>query len=78
MSNFINDELTELAHEHASYWTGTLMEKLIDYDLELGDLESLEAHLKESSQLMFEHEYDPDGVSETPNRGFNLDATDVY
>ena len=59
MSKQANTDLLELAHEHSEYWTGTLMGKLIDHDVETNDLESLEAHLKESSNLMFEAEYNP-------------------
>ncbi len=78
MSHHINEDLIELAHEHSLYWEGTLMQKLIDFDLERGDLEGLEAHLKESAAIMFQREYNPDGPTQKINRGFNLEAVDTY
>ena len=57
MANNIK-ELLELAADHIDYWEGTLIAKMLEYDIENNDYKSLEEHIKHSAQLMFEHEYD--------------------
>jgi len=50
-------ELLELAVDHIDYWDGTLVAKLLEYDIENNDYDALEEHIKQSMQMMFDAEY---------------------
>lgn len=78
MSDYNNDQLTELAHDHSEYWVGTVMGAVIDNDLETGDYEALEAHLKESAQLMFERDYQPEPMTDEIADQIWKEASDVF
>lgn len=67
MSNQANTELEEAARFYMEEWTGTLMEKLLQHDLETLDYESLAAHVAEARKMSFDLEYQPE-LSPT---GFN-------
>lgn len=59
MSLQANTELMELAQYHLDYWAGEGIGKVIEADIERGDLEQLEADIKQSASLMFQLEYNP-------------------
>ena len=50
-------ELLELAVDHIDYWEGTLVAKLLEYDIANNDYDALEEHIKQSMQMMFDTEY---------------------
>ena len=50
-------EMLELAVDHIDYWEGTLIAKLLEYDIANNDYKALAEHLKQSSSLMFDNEY---------------------
>lgn len=60
MSNNVNSELLELASHHIDYWAGEGIGAVIEQDIELNDLEALEAHIQESAKIMFQLEYNPE------------------
>lgn len=60
MSLQANTDILELAADHLDYWAGEGIGAAIAQDIERGDLEGLEAHIKESAKLMFDLEYNPD------------------
>ena len=71
MSNSINTDLLELAAEHLEYWAGEGIGKAIEFDLQINDLQKLEADIKESARQMFDLEYNPDET-------YFIGANDVY
>ena len=55
MSNKINDELYDKALEVMEYFTGTLIERTIQRDLDSDDLEALKYHVDNAwRQMRFE------------------------
>lgn len=66
MSNQTNDTLVEEAMFYMDFFTGTIMEKLLEWDIHINDMEALQQHLKEARDASFEIAYQP------------LGATDVY
>lgn len=68
MTNRVNTELIELASDHIDYWAGEGIGAVIIEDIHRGDLDALQAHIKESAKLMFDLEYNPT----------ELEATDAY
>ena len=55
MSNKINDELYDKALEVMEYFTGTLIERTIQRDLDSDDLEALKYHVDKAwRQMRFE------------------------
>lgn len=67
MSNQANTELLEAAAFYMDEWTGTIMERLLQQDLDTGDYESLYSHVKEARNMSFERDYQP----ELTPTGFN-------
>jgi hypothetical protein len=70
MSNQVNDDLLELAHEHIEYWAGEGVAKNILFDIQINDLDKLRKDLEASAKMMFDLEYNPDEVM--------IGANDVY
>ena len=54
--------LMELAAEELDTWTGTLMGRLIEWDLEQKDWESLAQHVREAQALDFQLNYNPNDI----------------
>jgi hypothetical protein len=57
MSNTTNSNLIEQANELMEYFTGTYVERVIQRDVESGDLEALRFHIAEyEAQINFERD----------------------
>jgi hypothetical protein len=63
MSNQVNTELYERAAEMLDYWTGTIMEKLIQHDIDTGDLESLYHHVCDAEGRASQQEVEASDVA---------------
>lgn len=61
MSHNSNTNIMEEAQQALEYWEGEGIGKVIEADIDRNDLEALAQHLKESSKLIFESEYNPNG-----------------
>lgn len=64
MSNQTNSLLIEEALDLVDYFEGKLPAKLIRQDLQNHDLESLQYHVKQARDMMFDLEYRPDEASD--------------
>jgi hypothetical protein len=62
MSKAENDSLYELASEHMQYWAGTQWEDRFQNALDRDDLDELALLLKQSAQIMWQNEYNPNEV----------------
>lgn len=61
MSTEVNTLLFERAAEQIDRWEGTIMAKMIEYDLETEDLDQLSVHVSEAEALEAQegvHAYD--------------------
>lgn len=63
MSNDINADLLERAADMIDVWDGTIMAKLIEYDIERGDMEELHQHVCEAEALLRKQEAEATDVA---------------
>lgn len=59
MSNQANTQLMERAQEAMEYWTGTMHERVLQRDIDSGDVEALRYHLVEAEREMAIQESPP-------------------
>lgn len=60
MSNQTNDNFVEEAMFYMDFFTGTIMEKLLEWDIHINDMESLYQHLSEARKAAFDIQYQPE------------------
>lgn len=62
MSNQTNDNLVEEAMFYMDFFTGTIMEKLMEWDIHTNNMEALYEHVSEARKAAFDIEYQPIGT----------------